>query len=1008
IDKDSIYYPSEEETYSSTGTFCNVSANFLDVVYENETTHRVKGGYIFMNEDWVSDGGKLVVQKWNEKGNYDAWEDTSITVTCSKMQSTTDWLIDNYTDSSMSFFEKLDEVEHALAKLSHYPRSVYDESKPNPGTPYPFFATSPYPELSLNEHYNIFQVSEGGLLLEDAYPFILNSYTYPGEICAVAYTLEPDCKIEGYPGAHWMRNITYNGETRVYGSGTPMGNEPIYSSRVVKDFKFDGAADDFAIHGTLDKYAERYVEYGNYAVEDVEKYEEMLSEETVRNVVGAGAWARVASEGFAGFGGTYSYIAAGPDNGIYAVGDAWIDGRYVDANENLVAGAKLEDHPTASIVVRNMSYTDIFGKAHENDAVFFYDPTHDDWRADFYYNGNWVVWPGVELPEQFILTREQVEAMDLASNTNRPPKSGYVYDGTEPPGTPFTSVWATGLTLQDSATVPTRSSVSLDVSVLPSNATIKDINWESSNEDVAAVYSGTLYGKTKGTATIKATTIDGAYSATCKVTVVQGAESIAWSDDMPDDSYFMYVGETKRYSAVVSPADAVDKTITWSVDDESVAKVNSEGELTGLSQGLVTLTATTANGQFVDTWVTVAERPADASVEDDDGDASSSSGSDSSSGSSAGSSSGASSASSSPTSSGASSASASVASGTSGSASSSGGSKPTSSASGASSAGSASSSSASSPSVARAEWKRFAGADAYDTMKKIVRTGFDSCDAVVVAAFDGYWDALAASSLAGKLRAPVLLTATDKLSAECLEEINRLGAKTVYIAGGTAAVSSNVQTALDRRGIEVKRMAGKDALDTAVKVAKEVGSAHSDTCIVATANGYWDALAAGPYAYSTKSPIFLTDFNGELTVETLQAIKSGGYKKAVIAGGYAAVKQSAESKLKKQAGVSEVVRKAGETAYETSIELAKWGISQGMTANGIGIATANGYWDALTGSALCGKNASVLVLADVDAQQAVKQVVAAEAGQIETGYIFGGERAVGPEVYNACVAATKR
>ena len=45
------------------------------------------------------------------------------------------------------------------------------------------------------------------------------------------------------------------------------------------------------------------------------------------------------------------------------------------------------------------------------------------------------------------------------------------------------------------------------------------------------------------------------------------------------------VGETLRLSATVSPADATDRTVTWSSSSSSVATVSPSGEVTAKSGG---------------------------------------------------------------------------------------------------------------------------------------------------------------------------------------------------------------------------------------------------------------------------------------------------------------------------------------------------------------------------------------------------------------------------------------
>lgn len=50
-------------------------------------------------------------------------------------------------------------------------------------------------------------------------------------------------------------------------------------------------------------------------------------------------------------------------------------------------------------------------------------------------------------------------------------------------------------------------------------------------------------------------------------------------------------GETITLTAEVSPADATDKTVTWTSSNESVATVDSTGKVTGVAAGTATITA---------------------------------------------------------------------------------------------------------------------------------------------------------------------------------------------------------------------------------------------------------------------------------------------------------------------------------------------------------------------------------------------------------------------------------
>ncbi|MGX7025115.1 immunoglobulin-like domain-containing protein [Vagococcus hydrophili] len=55
-------------------------------------------------------------------------------------------------------------------------------------------------------------------------------------------------------------------------------------------------------------------------------------------------------------------------------------------------------------------------------------------------------------------------------------------------------------------------------------------------------------------------------------------------------------GRTMRMSADVQPADAKDKSVVWTSSNELVATVDQTGQVTTVSEGVVTITATASNG----------------------------------------------------------------------------------------------------------------------------------------------------------------------------------------------------------------------------------------------------------------------------------------------------------------------------------------------------------------------------------------------------------------------------
>ena len=92
----------------------------------------------------------------------------------------------------------------------------------------------------------------------------------------------------------------------------------------------------------------------------------------------------------------------------------------------------------------------------------------------------------------------------------------------------------TGVTLNKSAAELTVGGENLTLipTVLPSNATNKEVMWNSDNGYVAVVDNGVVIPVGPGTANITVTTVEGDYSATCVVTVTDAAPANVCGDGL--------------------------------------------------------------------------------------------------------------------------------------------------------------------------------------------------------------------------------------------------------------------------------------------------------------------------------------------------------------------------------------------------------------------------------------------------------------------------------------------
>lgn len=165
------------------------------------------------------------------------------------------------------------------------------------------------------------------------------------------------------------------------------------------------------------------------------------------------------------------------------------------------------------------------------------------------------------------------------------------------------------------------------------------------------------------------------------------------------------------------------------------------------------------------------------------------------------------------------------------------------------------------------EDERLSGASRFETAIAISQSAYPqdgSADAVLLARADVFADGLAGTPLAVQENGPLLITDSDRLRPEVADEIQRLlGAdtsRTVHLLGGTVALSTDVETAVEGLGYRTRRIAGADRMETAVEIARALD--RVDTLMITTGFNFPDALAAGPAAAATGGAVMLAPSDG--------------------------------------------------------------------------------------------------------------------------------------------------
>lgn len=230
-------------------------------------------------------------------------------------------------------------------------------------------------------------------------------------------------------------------------------------------------------------------------------------------------------------------------------------------------------------------------------------------------NVDMIVDDGVILNPARLITREVVTATPKPTETTTTTTVPKTSNNTEPSSTtptvtsstpsPSTPVAVSGVALNKKvATVNVGKKVTVKATVTPANADNKTLAWTSSNTKIATVSNGVVKGVKAGRVIITAKTIDGSnISAKCTVTVKQPVTRISLSKKAT-----MYTGKKLTLKAKVNPANASNKALTWKSSNTKIAKVASNGVVTGVKAGTVKITATAKDGSRKSATCTVTVR----------------------------------------------------------------------------------------------------------------------------------------------------------------------------------------------------------------------------------------------------------------------------------------------------------------------------------------------------------------------------------------------------------------
>jgi len=294
--------------------------------------------------------------------------------------------------------------------------------------------------------------------------------------------------------------------------------------------------------------------------------------------------------------------------------------------------------------------------------------------------------------------------------------------------------------------------------------------------------------------------------------------------------------------------------------------------------------------------------------------------------------------------------------------------------------------------VSQVDYRRFNGADRYDTSVRFASYAFPSAStAILVSGEDGkYPDALVAAGLAGTYNAPILLTPAGSLPILTRNYLINAGVNKVIVVGGTSSVSDSVVAMVQALNKTVVRIAGTDRYETAIAVYNHVNNTNGvswgntsgyrrpeypstsaswktpgikKVAILALGTSFADALSASSLAAYARYPVFLT--NGTTLAPSVQsALQYGGFDELLVIGGASAISPAVRQQAMNLVnpvdinGMNWYIPTEGTDRYDTCLLLVKYARLEGLPlskvilARGMGATPDTGWQDAVPVNAL--------------------------------------------------------
>ncbi|WPC44538.1 cell wall-binding repeat-containing protein [Clostridium sp. JS66] len=276
---------------------------------------------------------------------------------------------------------------------------------------------------------------------------------------------------------------------------------------------------------------------------------------------------------------------------------------------------------------------------------------------------------------------------------------------------------------------------------------------------------------------------------------------------------------------------------------------------------------------------------------------------------------------------------------------------------------------------------RLAGQTRYDTCKAVSSSGWSTAENVIIANGENYPDALGASALSYKYKAPIILVQGNSMQDNpvLVSELNRLKPKNIIILGGKGVVSNDIENSLKKSGYNLKRLSGQDRYSTAVNIAKELGDV--DEIFIANGDDFSGSLSAAPMSAKDNAPVLLVS-KDEVPNVVQAYLKEHNVKNTYVLGDESLISEAVANEF---TGVKRISGNAPYSLNENIIDNFKADIN----FNTIYITSGEGFADALSAVGLAVKNGNPIIFAGNSDNNHMNKLLQEEV--VENKVILGGE-----------------